>query len=336
MSNVNAPAPLVDSFGRAHSDLRVSVTDRCNIRCVYCMPEEGVQFKPHSAILTFEEIERFVRVIAGLGVGKLRVTGGEPLVRRGICRLVKMLSAVPGIAEVAMTTNGILLGEYAQELRAAGLTRLNISLDTLDRERFRQLSRRDELPRVLEGIAAAQRAGFTQIKLNAVAIRGQSEDDVAPLARFARQNGFELRFIEFMPLDGDNRWERSRVLPGKEILRLLASAIGPLEPVADAESRAPANEYRFSDGLGRVGIIASVSEPFCDRCGRLRLTAEGMLRNCLFSTEGWDAKSLLRSGADDDALRNLIGQAVRAKKRQRGTDEGPFAETRQAMYEIGG
>jgi cyclic pyranopterin phosphate synthase len=328
--------PLVDTFGRAHSDLRVSVTDRCNIRCAYCMPEHGVEFKPHSAILTFEEIERFVRVIAGLGVRKLRLTGGEPLVRRGICRLVQMLSAVPGIAEVAMTTNGVLLAQYAEELRAAGLTRLNVSLDTLDREKFREISRRDDLAKVLEGIAAAQRAGFSEIKLNAVAIRGQSEDDVVPLARFARQNGFELRFIEFMPLDGQDRWERRRVLPGEEILRLLAAGIGPLEPVVEANGRAPATEYRFSDGLGRVGVIASVSEPFCDRCGRLRLTAEGVLRNCLFSTEDWDVRTLLRSGADDGALADLVCRAVRSKKRQRGTDQGQFAETRQAMHQIGG
>ena len=333
---MSMPGPLVDAFGRPHSDLRVSVTDRCNIRCVYCMPAEGVEFKPHSAILTFEEIERFVRVIAGLGVRKLRLTGGEPLVRRGVCRLVKMLSAVPGIAEVAMTTNGVLLAQYAGELSSAGLTRLNVSLDTLDRERFREISRRDDLAKVLEGIAAAQRAGFTHIKLNAVAIRGQSEDDVVPLARFARQNGFELRFIEFMPLDGENRWERCRVLAGEEILRLLAAGIGPLEPVVEADSRAPATEYRFSDGLGRVGVIASVSEPFCDRCGRLRLTAEGMLRNCLFSTEDWDVKTLLRSGANDEALASLIRRAVRSKKRQHGTDQGQFAETRQAMHEIGG
>jgi GTP 3',8-cyclase len=333
---VSTPGTLVDAFGRPHSDLRVSVTDRCNIRCVYCMPAEGVEFKPHSAILTFEEIERFVRVIAGLGVRRLRLTGGEPLVRRGVCRLVKMLAAVPGVDEVTMTSNGVLLTESAGELRSAGVTRLNVSLDTIDREKFRQITRRDDLPKVLEGIAAAQRVGFTQIKLNAVAIRQQSEDDVVPLARFARENGFELRFIEFMPMDGGARWERSRVLPGEEILRLLAAGIGPLEPIVSGDSRAPATEYRFADGLGRVGVIASVSEPFCDRCGRLRLTAEGMLRNCLFSTDDWDVKSLLRSGADDETLASLVRRAVLAKRRQRGTSQGHFAETRQAMHEIGG
>ncbi len=336
MTAVSDSGPLVDTFGRVHTDLRVSVTDRCNIRCQYCMPAEGVEFKPHADILTFEEIERSVRVAVKLGVRKLRLTGGEPLVRRGICRLVEMLAAVDCVDDLAMTTNGVLLAQYAENLKRAGLQRLNISLDTLSREKFREIARRDALPRVLEGIAAARRAGFGHIKLNAVALRGQSEDDVVPLARFAREQGFELRFIEFMPLDGENRWQSGRVLSGEQILRLLTDGIGPLEPIVESDARVPATEYRFVDGIGRVGIIASVSEPFCNRCGRLRLTAEGRLRNCLFSTEEWDVRDLLRRGATDEQLADLIRAAICAKKAEHGTDGGHFARPERAMYQIGG
>jgi cyclic pyranopterin phosphate synthase len=333
---VNALGSLVDRFGRVHTDLRVSVTDRCNIRCMYCMPAEGVQFKPHEAILSFEEIERLVRVAASLGVAKIRLTGGEPLVRRDVCRLVAALAQVPGIHDLAMTTNGVLLAEYAEELKRAGLQRLNISLDTLDRKKFAEVARRDELPSVLEGIAAAQRAGFRHIKLNTVALRGRSEDDVVPLAEFARERGFELRFIEFMPLDGDGRWSADRVLPGEEVLRLLAAGIGPLEPIVDPEARVPATEYRFADGIGRVGVIASVSEPFCHRCGRMRVTAEGRLRNCLFSAEEWDARPLLRGGGTDEQLAELMRSAVLAKAAEHGTGSGRFAQPERAMYQIGG
>ena len=328
--------PLVDRFDRVHTDLRVSVTDRCNIRCRYCMPEEGVAFKPHAEILSFEEIERLVRVAAALGVRKVRLTGGEPMVRRGICRLVEMLASVKGVDDLAMTTNGVLLAEYAGSLRRAGLRRLNVSLDTLDRDKFRELARRDELPRVLEGIAAAERAGYQEIKLNAVALRGQSEADVVPLARFARDRGFDLRFIEFMPLDADRRWQPGRVLPGDEILRRLTEGIGPLEPIDGSDRRAPATEYRFADGIGRVGVICSVSRPFCDRCGRLRLTAEGRLRNCLFATGEWDLRELLRSGGSDQQLAERMRDAVLAKRAERGADGGQFAEPGKAMYRIGG
>lgn len=328
--------PLVDSFGRMHTDLRISVTDRCNIRCRYCMPAQGVPFRPHEAILRFEEIERFVRIAVGLGVRKVRLTGGEPLVRRDIVRLVAMLAAIPELDDLAMTTNGVLLAQYAEALKKAGLTRLNVSLDTLDRQRFCHITRRDELPKVLEGIAAAQRAGFEQIKLNSVAIRGQSENDVVPLALFARQHRLELRFIEYMPLDADRVWADEHVLPGEEILRLLSEGIGPLEPISPPGSRAPATEYRFADGVGRVGIIPSVTRPFCDRCGRLRLTAEGQLRNCLFSPDSWDVRALLRGHADDDQLAEVIREAVAAKHWARGNDEGQLAPTAYAMHQIGG
>lgn len=328
--------PLVDRFGRVHTDLRVSVTDRCNLRCYYCMPAWGVEFRPHAAILTFEEIARVARVAAGLGIRKLRLTGGEPLVRKGICDLVAMLASISGIEDVALTTNAVLLEPLAQPLRAAGLHRLNISLDTLDRKRFAEISLRDELPRVLAGIEAACAAGFRQIKLNTVAIRGRTEQDVVPLAHFARQRGLALRFIEVMPLDGDARWTRPMVLSGAEILEILAQHFGPLVPVSAPDDPAPARQYRFPDGQGTVGIIATVSQPFCSRCSRLRLTSEGQIRNCLFSRDVWDARTVLRSGGTDEDLAQLFRAAVGAKKPQHGSDTGRLAPTTYAMHEIGG
>jgi cyclic pyranopterin phosphate synthase len=334
---LNASLPLVDTFGRVHTDLRISVTDRCNLRCFYCMPAEGVQFKPHSTILSFEEIERFARLAAEMGICEVRLTGGEPLVRKGVCDLVGMLARVPGITDLAMTTNAILLADCAEDLRAAGLNRLNISLDTLDPEKFHRITRRDELPRVLEGIEAARRAGFSDIKLNALAIRGQVEEDVVPLARFAAERGLALRFIEFMPLDGDDRWSRHQVLSGEEILDILRRAVGPLEPMDPPDARAPATRYRFVGHDGPpIGVIGSVSQPFCDRCGRLRLTADGKIRNCLFATEEWDVRELIRGGAHDREVADLIRRAVWAKKQAHGSDDGRFAKGERTMHQIGG
>lgn len=328
--------PLVDRFGRVHTDLRISVTDRCNLRCVYCMPEEGVAFRPSAEILRFEEIQRFVQVAARLGIREVRLTGGEPLVRKGVCRLVEMLATVPGIDDLAMTTNGVLLPEYAGALKAAGLSRLNISLDTLDRRKFHQIARRDELPRVLEGIAAAERAAFRRTKLNALAIRGYTEDEIVPLARFARRHDMELRFIEFMPLDGDDSWDAGRVLPGEEILGILVEAFGPLEHVVRGGSRGPATEYRFRSGGPPIGLVPSVSEPFCDRCSRLRLTADGKVRNCLFSREEWDARAVLRAGGSDEQLAELVVEAVRAKREKYGCHSGRLSRTGRSMHQIGG
>ncbi len=327
---------LVDRYGRVHTDLRISVTDRCNIRCFYCMPAAGAEFKPHTAILTFEEFERVVRIAAGLGIRKLRVTGGEPLVRKDVVGLVRRLAAVPGIEDLAMTTNGILLAEHAQDLAAAGLKRVNISLDTLDAQKFHEISRRDELPRVLAGIAAACGAGFRQVKLNTVAVRGQTEDDAIALAHFARDLGLELRFIEFMPADGKDAWTRDKVLSGREILALLGEGIGPLEPIVEQESSAPATRYRFADGRGSIGLISTVSQPFCSRCSRLRLSAEGMLRNCIFSKRNWDLRALLRGGAHEERIIELIRSAVAAKKPQHGEDSGHLTPTDHAMHQIGG
>ncbi len=329
-------APLVDGFGRVHTDLRVSVTDRCNIRCFYCMPEENVRFKPRSEILTFEEIERFVRVAVSMGIDRVRLTGGEPLVRHGLATLVRQLKRLSGIKDIALTTNGILLAEQASTLAEAGLDRINISLDTLDPKTFVKISRRDELDRVLAGVAAAQTAGFRKIKLNAVAIRGLSEADIVPLGQFARDRGLELRFIEFMPLDADGKWDDSQVLAGSRIRATLEDAFGPLAPIADCDPSQPARDFEYTDGGGTIGFINPVTQPFCADCNRLRLTAEGQVRNCLFSIVEWDARRLLRDGGGDDDLADLIRASVSAKKAGHGINSDEFTRPQRAMFQIGG
>ena len=327
---------LIDSLGRVHTNLRISVTDRCNIRCFYCMPDENVRFRPRHEILTFEEIERFVRVVAPLGINKLRLTGGEPLVRAGLPKLVERLATIPGIHDIAMTTNGILLEEHAQALKDAGLTRVNISLDALSEETFRRIARRDGLDRVLAGIHAARRVGFPRIRLNAVAIKGITEPEVAPLTKFARDNGMEMRFIEFMPLDAEEHWQQDQVLSGQEIRRLIEDAIGPLEPAARPDPSQPASDFRFVDGGGTVGFINPVTQPFCEDCNRLRITADGKVRNCLFSTVEWDAREVLRSGGSDEELAELVRESIRAKKPGHGIDRSDFIRPERAMYQIGG
>jgi cyclic pyranopterin phosphate synthase len=331
-----APPPLADTFGRIHDNLRVSVTDRCNIRCFYCMPETGVQFVPRAEILDFEEIERFVRIAAGLGITKLRVTGGEPLLRRDLPLLIRRLAAIPGIRDLALTTNGVLLGELAGPLYEAGLRRLNVHLDTLDRERFLKIARRDDLDRVLDGLQAAKRAGFSNIKLNAVSVKGLVEPDIVPLARCARSNGFEARFIEFMPLDAQNLWDRSRVLLADDIIAMLSRDISPLAPVPDPDPRAPASQYEYADGGGRVGFIASVSRPFCLNCNRLRLTADGKLRYCLFAIEEDDVKGPMRAGASDEEIAALIRRNVTAKWEGHEINSTHFVPPPRPMYSIGG
>ncbi|RIK73173.1 MAG: GTP 3',8-cyclase MoaA [Planctomycetota bacterium] len=334
-TDVSLP-PLVDGFGRRHSSLRISVTDRCNIRCFYCMPAEDVVFRPRRELLTFEEIEQFVRAVAPLGVKKLRLTGGEPLVRSDLDRLVAKLVAVAGIEDVALTTNGMLLAEQAAALRAAGLERINVSLDTLREDVFKQITRRDGLSRVLAGIEAAQRVGFERIRLNAVAIRGLTEAEIIPLARFARLRDLELRFIEFMPLDADHHWSAGQLLSGADVRRILEREFGPLIPAERPDPSQPAVDFRFADGRGGIGLINPVSEPFCGDCNRLRLTAEGQLRNCLFSTVEWDARRLLRSGAADQELRNLTRSCVAAKAAAHGIGRPGFHPPERAMYQIGG
>ncbi|NLF72912.1 MAG: GTP 3',8-cyclase MoaA [Candidatus Anammoximicrobium sp.] len=326
---------LVDSFGRVHTNLRICVTDRCNIRCFYCMPYEGVRFKPRRELLTFEEIERFVRVAARLGVTKLRITGGEPLVRSELPRLIAKLAAVPGIEDLAMTTNGMLLTQQAAALQQAGLQRLNISLDAMREETFERIARRRGLDQVLAGLAAARRQGFCRIRLNTVAIRGLTEEEIVPLATFALQHDLELRFIEFMPLDGERGWQKDLVLPGDEIRAHLEAEFGRLTPAERPDPSQPAVDYRLSNG-GRIGLINPVSQPFCSDCNRLRITAEGQVRNCLFSTVEWDARAILRGGGSDDDVAALVRACVGAKKPGHGIDEPGFLRPQRAMFQIGG
>ena len=327
---------LRDTFGRSHNSLRVSVTDRCNIRCFYCMPERDPAYVARAEILSYEEIERFVTVAAGLGVTKLRITGGEPLVRRDLPDLVRRLAAIPGIEDLALTTNGVLLEDQAPALYQAGLRRINIHLDTLDRERFIRITRRDELDRVLGGIAACRSLGFEPIKINAVAVKGLVEPDIVPLARFGRENGMEVRFIEFMPLDAQGIWDRASVLTAGEIVETLSREIAPLVEIRDADPRAPATEYGYADGIGRVGFIASVSRPFCLNCNRLRLTADGHLRYCLFAIEETDVRALLRGGALDDEIAQAVRATVHAKWEGHEINSARFVAPPRPMYSIGG
>ena len=328
--------PLVDTFGRHHNNLRISVTDRCNIRCFYCMPADNVEFMQRSELLTFEEIERFVCVAVPLGVEKVRLTGGEPLVRRDLDKLVAKIAAIPGIEDIGLTTNGILLPEQAQRLFDAGLRRINISLDALDPVRFREITRRDGYEKVLEGIQTARDVGFDPVKVNAVSVRGVTEDQLVPFGRFARESGVEVRFIEFMPLDADNAWERNKVLFGYEIIEKLSSEIMPLVPSEDQNLSAPATNFVFEDGIGRIGLIASVSQPFCKSCNRFRLTADGKLRNCLFSLEETDVKAIIRGGNSDADIARAIRESISAKKEGHEINTARFIQPERPMYSIGG
>jgi len=328
--------PLVDTFGRLHDNLRISVTDRCNIRCFYCMPETGVKFQPRDQILSFEEIERFVRIAVTLGVRKLRITGGEPLVRKDLPKLIEKLAAIEGIEDLALTTNGVLLAQQAQELYDAGLRRINVHLDTLDRERFKQITRRDDLEKVLEGIDVCQTLGYGPIKINAVGVKNLVEPDIVPLARFGRERGIEIRYIEFMPLDAQNLWDRERVLLADQMIAMLEREIGPLEEIPDRDPRAPATEYRFADGIGRIGFIASVSRPFCLNCNRIRLTSDGKLRYCLFAIDETDVRSILRDGGSDDDVRSAVRASVQAKWIGHEINSSQFVAPPRPMYSIGG
>ncbi len=335
MIGSNRSLPVVDSFGRVHKSFRISVTDRCNIRCFYCMPET-VRFLPRHEILTFEEITRVAKIGASVGVSRIRLTGGEPLVRGQLWKLVQMLKAIDGIEDVALTTNGILLADQAAKLRSHGLDRVNISLDTLDPETFERITRRKGLDKVLAGIDAAIEAGFEQVRINAVSMAGITDAEIIPLAQFARRKQLELRFIEFMPLDGDEAWQREQVLTGEAIRQAIGQNVGLLEPVARPHAAQPATDYEYADGSGRVGFINSVSEPFCGSCDRIRMTAEGQFRNCLFSTREWDLRTLLRTGASDDQILATMRDSVAAKAAAHGIDSEEFQRPAKAMYQIGG
>ncbi len=327
---------LIDRLGRVHNNLRISVTDRCNIRCFYCMPNEAIQFKPRDELLTFEEITRVVSVAAARGVNRLRITGGEPLVRAELPDLISRLAEIEGIEDIALTTNGVLLADQAAALYQAGLSRLNISLDGLQEETFQRITRREGLQRVLDGIFTARQVGFEKIRLNAVAIQGITEEEIIPLAHFARTHAFELRFIEFMPLDSEQRWETSQVLTGAVIRDVLEAEFGALVPAERPDPSQPAVNYDFADGKGSVGFINPVSQPFCSACNRLRITAEGQFRNCLFSTVEWDARQLLRGGGSDEDLAQLLHDCVVHKQPGHGIDSPGFEKPERPMYQIGG
>jgi cyclic pyranopterin phosphate synthase len=327
--------PLVDGHGRPIGDVRISVTDRCNFRCQYCMPAEGLPWLERTELLSYEEIERVARLLAGMGVHSVRLTGGEPLVRRGLSQLIARLSTIKEISDISLTTNGYLLGRQVDDLVAAGLRRINVSLDALAADRFFQLTRRNSLAQVLEGLEAAQRhPELRPIKVNVVALKDFTEAEVIRFAEFAREKLFEVRFIEFMPLDADQAWDHSRVLPNAEI-RAMIDAVFPLEAEPRGRS-ATARAWRFADGCGRIGFISPVSEPFCDDCNRIRLTAEGMLRTCLFSLHETDLRALLRGGADDAELEDAIRAAVWRKELKHRINDPGFRQPARSMSRIGG
>ena len=326
---------LTDSFGRTINNLRVSVTDQCNFRCIYCMPEEGMIFQPREEILTFEEITRFVGIVTGLGISKLRLTGGEPTVRKDLPVLVRMLAEIPGVRDMAMTTNGFLLRKMSRDLREAGLPRINVSLDTLDEEKFRQMTRRDVLHKVLDGLEEATRHFQLPIKINVVAMKGYTEDELLDFAKLARTGPYQVRFIEFMPLDADRSWTRDQVLDGAEIIERIGER-WPLDAVTRPDQREPADLFRFRDGKGEIGLIASVSEPFCGSCNRIRITADGKLRTCLFSINETDIKALLRGGASDADIADTVIEAVRNKEPGHHINEPDFVQPERTMSSIGG
>jgi GTP 3',8-cyclase len=324
-----------DSFGRRIDYLRLSVTDRCNLRCRYCMPEAGVEPLGHGQILSYEELLRVAAAAVRLGVRKIRVTGGEPLVRKGLVGFIGQLAGLPARPEVTLTTNGLGLAELAGELRAAGLSRVNVSLDTLRPERFARITRRPGLERVLAGLAAAEAAGLTPIKLNMVPIAGENADEIVDFARLSLEHPWEVRFIEFMPVSSGLSYGPESRFPAAAILEQL-QRLGSLEPLDRQGPSGPARLYRYAGGLGRIGVIPAVSEHFCGDCNRLRLTADGRIRPCLFSTEEIDLRSALRAGASDQALEQLLQQATGAKPERHRIGEVDFVQGARRMQEIGG
>jgi cyclic pyranopterin phosphate synthase len=330
---VKPRVPLVDSFGRVHRDLRISVTDRCNFRCTYCMPVEGMTWTPRHELLTYEEIERLAGLfVHELGIESIRLTGGEPTVRSHLPVLVRKLAALP--VDLSLTTNGATLDHVAHDLAAGGLARINVSLDSLRPERFAALTQRDDLARVLAGIDAAVDAGLSPVKVNCVVMAGVNDDEVVDFARFGRDRGVVVRFIEFMPLDAQGAWTNSQVTSRAEILAAI-EAVFPLEPLGERGDQ-PAERYRYLDGGGEVGVIASVTEPFCSSCDRVRLTAEGQLRNCLFALDDHDLRDPMRAGATDDELVDIIRGAVTAKWAGHQINQVQFIRPRRSMSQIGG
>ncbi|WP_239697723.1 GTP 3',8-cyclase MoaA [Streptomyces sp. F-1] len=326
---------MVDRFGRVHTDLRVSITDRCNLRCTYCMPAEGLDWLPRAEVLTDDEVVRLIRIgTQRLGITEVRLTGGEPLLRRGLPQLVARLASLTPSPELSLTTNGIGLSRIASALRDAGLSRVNVSLDTLRAERFAEITRRDRLADVLEGLRAARTAGLTPVKVNAVPVRGVNDDEIADLAAFSVNGGYRMRFIESMPLDAQGAWARDRMVTAQEILDRLGERFD-LVPV-ERQDNAPAEEWRIAGTQTTVGVIASVTRPFCGNCDRVRLTADGQLRNCLFATKESDLRALLRGGADDAALEAAWRASVAGKGPGHAIDSPEFRRPQRPMSAIGG
>ena len=330
---------LIDKHGRTVRDLRISVTDRCNFRCTYCMPEEGLKWLDKAEVLSFEEIVRVSRVLVErFGINSLRLTGGEPTVRAHLPRLIEQLATLrleDGTKpNIALTTNGATLRNIAGELRAAGLDRINVSLDSLRADRFLAMTRRDELDNVLAGIAEASKAGFDIVKVNTVVERGANDDEILDMARYGRDNGLQVRFIEFMPLDASNIWERNKVVTQEEIVSVI-SAEFPIE-IVPSRGAAPADRWRYLDGKGTVGVIPSVSKPFCADCDRVRLTSDGQFRTCLFATDEFDLRNLLRNGGTDDEIADLIIHAVGTKWAGHQINQVNFIRPNRSMSQIGG
>jgi cyclic pyranopterin phosphate synthase len=327
--------PIVDRFGRVATDLRISVTDRCNFRCTYCMPAEGMTWLPREEILSYEEIARLVSMFRTLGVRTVRLTGGEPTVRRDLASLVRQIRAAAPDVDLSLTTNGASLDVQAASLKAAGLDRVNVSVDSLLRHRFAEMTRRDAFGRVMAGLRAAEAAGLSPIKLNCVVLRGTNDDEVCDFAAFARETGYEVRFIEYMPLDADHAWERDKVVPSREVIARIAERY-PLV-AEESDGPAPASTYRFADGApGGVGVIASVTEPFCDSCDRMRITADGQFRTCLFAEREADLRAPLRAGAPDAALERIVREAMWRKGAGHRINHPDFVQPARTMSAIGG
>jgi GTP 3',8-cyclase len=326
---------LIDNYHRRISYLRISLTDRCNLRCIYCMPPEGIQLLDHVEVLRLEEIERIAAVAARLGISRVRITGGEPLVRKGVIGLVAHLMRLPGIEDVSLTTNGILLTEHAAALRQSGMRRINISLDTLDAEKYKRITRGGDIQRVLDGISEARRQGFSPIKINVVAMRGINDDEIAEFARLTIERPVHIRFIEFMPVGISTEWDQDSFISSRET-RDIISQVGTLEPVERCGKSGPAAMYRLEGAAGELGFISPLSNHFCDTCNRMRLTADGKLRTCLFSDQEIDLKKCLRSGLSDQELEKVISEAIKTKPKGHTISEPSFKKCRRNMSAIGG
>jgi cyclic pyranopterin phosphate synthase len=326
---------LIDNYHRRISYLRISLTDRCNLRCIYCMPPEGLQLLDHAEVLRLEEVERIAAAAARLGISRIRITGGEPLVRKGVIGLVEGLIQLPGIEDVSLTTNGILLTEHAAALRRAGMRRINISLDTLDAEKYKRITRGGDIQRVIEGISEARRQGFSPIKVNVVAMRGINDDEIAEFARLTIERPVHIRFIEFMPVGISTEWDQNSFISSSET-RDIISRVGRLLAVENCAKSGPAAMYRLEGAAGQLGFISPLSNHFCDTCNRMRLTADGKLRTCLFSDEEIDLKKYLRGGLSDHDLERIIAEAIKAKPKGHTISEPSFKKCRRNMSAIGG